>query len=181
MSMVSQCIPQSWGLHERKSHVRQADSSLGSPVRLHHRVRLALSVRSIALSRLFYIPLILGMALSVSCGRGKVAGKKAEPSARITKRSTPAEFAEPQGFLDLIKHSSEPKGGFDANKAPRWNTDRFMSYISSQGVVLTDVNDSSNRKVSPVQLRSELVSRKGDSFKTFAHLAHIYSLSLIHI
>jgi len=128
------------------------------------------------LSRFINIALILGISMSVSCGRGKVSSKKTDPSAKITKRVTPAEFSEPQGFLDSIKHSSEPKGGFDPSKAPRWNTDRFMSFISDQGVVLTDVNDSSNRKVSPGQLRSELTSRKGEAFKTFAHLAHIYSI-----
>lgn len=125
----------------------------------------------------FRAVLVLGLALSLSCDRGTPVGKGGGPSTRIIKpASAPPGFSDPQAFLDLIKLPSEPSGRFDPANAPHWNIDRFMSFMSEQGVVLTDVNDSSHRTVSANQLRSELISRKGEAFKTFAHLAHIYSM-----
>ena len=100
----------------------------------------------------------------------------ADNSYKITSRTVPDDFRQAYEFLEFIKFPKEPEGGFEAQEAPRWDLSRFMSFISAEGVIFSDVNGGISGRRSPAQIRSALTQRKGAVFKVFAHLAHIYSI-----
>jgi len=99
----------------------------------------------------------------------------------ISKREVPPEFDQAFKFLEFIKApGNSTSGAFEPNNAPKWDVKKFMSYISSHGVRFTDVNDNSKRQESHQTLQSEISQRKGKTFRTFAHLSHIYSIPYKH-
>jgi hypothetical protein len=100
----------------------------------------------------------------------------AESPYRIRSRTVPAEFARAYEFLEFIKYPHEPTDAGEARDAPRWNTSKFLSYLSSKGVIFTDVNDDSEVHRSLKRIRGELTRRAGVAFGSFAHLSHIYSI-----
>ena len=123
------------------------------------------------------VPIAVGflMPLATSWPMFAVPSSQAKESARILKRDIPKEFAPAHGFLELIKFPSEPQTGFNPRHTPNWDQASFMSFISARGVVFTDVNDASKVSRSFEQIKAAIQSRTGNTFRTFAHLAHIYS------
>jgi len=95
--------------------------------------------------------------------------------AKTNSNADQEEFKQIHEFLNFIKFSNTPSGGFNAQEAPHWDLVKFISFLSSQGVTFTDINFESNIHYSISQIKSEISKRKGNAFKTFSHLAHIYS------
>jgi len=89
----------------------------------------------------------------------------------------PVPYREAVALLEFIKHPSPPKGAFKPLEAPRWDVARLMSFIAEIRLILTDVNepDRKERAFSHRDVQVSLTRRSGTPFKTFAHLARIYS------
>ncbi len=94
----------------------------------------------------------------------------------ITKREIPKQYDRTYRFLEFIKDTKTSNEAFDANKAPHWEVTEILSFIANNGVTFTDVNGYINGHFSTAVIRKALISRKGQIFITFAHLAHIYSI-----
>jgi hypothetical protein len=97
-------------------------------------------------------------------------------SYKISNRSIPENFRDVYAFLEFIKYPKEPDDVFNAQEAPYWDISRFMSFISKNGVLFSDVNGRLSGLKSPAQIRNAISNRKGRIFTAFAHLAHIYSV-----
>lgn len=95
--------------------------------------------------------------------------------AKTNSNADQEEFKQIYEFLNFIKFPNAPSGAFNAQEAPQWDLVKFISFLSSQGVIFSDINYQSNSYYSVSQIKSELSKRKGKIFKTFSHLAHIYS------
>ncbi len=95
---------------------------------------------------------------------------------KISRRSIPEDFKDAYAFLEFIKHAKEPDDVFDAQEAPHWDISRFMSFVSKNGIVFSDVNGRLSGLKSRTQIKNAISNRKGRIFITFAHLAHIYSI-----
>jgi len=99
-----------------------------------------------------------------------------ELPALIKGRTIPAEFDGAYEFLELIKYPQEPDGVFDPQKAPHWNVDRIMSFISPRGIDYSDVNRPRRVHLRYNDIRQHITKRKGLAFEILSHLAHIYSV-----
>lgn len=97
-------------------------------------------------------------------------------SYKISKRSIPDDFKDAYTFLEFIKYPKEPVDIFIAQETPHWDIPRFMSFISKNGVVFSDVNGRLFGLKSRTQIKNAISNRKDRIFITFAHLAHIYSI-----
>src|SRR5262245_35440880 len=73
---------------------------------------------------------------------------------RITSRSVPTQYQRAYDFLEYIKWPSEPNGEFKPNMAPNWDVPRFMSFVSKQGVVFSDVNGRLKGRVRPSEIEN---------------------------
>jgi hypothetical protein len=112
---------------------------------------------------------------------GLVFGAAAPGSAQespylITERKIPPEYERTHEFLEFLKPASDVASGFNASNAPRWDSVRLLSFLSSKGVASTDVNrDGKMVHYSLKAIRSAVARRKGEPFKLLAHLGHIYA------
>jgi hypothetical protein len=99
-----------------------------------------------------------------------------ESPALIKERIIPPEYRTTAEFLEYLKPAREPASGFEASVAPRWDIDRLLSFIASDGFTATDLNRNGGkpRRVSIKEIRSAVASRKGPTFSTLAHLGYIY-------
>lgn len=95
---------------------------------------------------------------------------------RVFTRAVPPDFTQAFDFLEFIKFPTEPKGVFSAQSAPHWNTSRFMTFVSANGVTFSDVNKEKSFQASSSQIETALVKRRGDIFTTLSHLAMTYSI-----
>ena len=99
-----------------------------------------------------------------------------QPHEPINK-DIPPEYQHAFAFLEFIKWNVKPSEAFEASRAPHWNVEQLMSFLTASRLVLTDVNqdEGKERTFSPRDIQKSLVRRRGVPFKAFAHLAHIYS------
>jgi hypothetical protein len=95
---------------------------------------------------------------------------------RIHSRSVPAGFEGEAAFFELVKWPEEPSGVFDAERAPSWNIEEIGRYIPVQGIEFVDVNHSFQGQIRRDAIIRSLKQRKGQPFRAFAHLSHIYSI-----
>jgi hypothetical protein len=95
---------------------------------------------------------------------------------RVTTRNVPPEFTQAFEFLEFIKFPNEPKGVFNPQAAPHWNASKFMIFIAANGVTFSDVNRDTPFHGSRTQIQASLMSRRGEIFSMFSHLAMIYSI-----
>lgn len=116
---------------------------------------------------------------------GASAGAEAQPvrglcepgQCLITERNVPKEYQKALDFLEFIKFPHEPTGMFVAAEAPHWNVEKFMSFLSStRPLIFTDVNTAGTVSMTRKDVAASLARRKGKAFRTFARLAHIYSV-----
>src|SRR5262245_57990380 len=108
--------------------------------------------------------LIIGLAISVS-----FMTQAADVSSPfyIHHREVPQNFKDAYDFLELIKYPREPQGVYNIKATPQWNVQKFMSFISKQGVDFSDANDNSKHHFSFSQLKSQLTNRNGKGYSTF--------------
>lgn len=95
---------------------------------------------------------------------------------RVTTRSVPPEFTQAYEFMEFIKFPKEPTGVFNPGTAPHWDVAKFMTFLSTGGVVFHNVNGQKSFRGSPTQIKAALVNRRGEIFSMFAHLAMTYSI-----
>lgn len=102
--------------------------------------------------------------------------QEASEDYRIHSRSIPKGLEGEAEFFELIKWPHEPTGGFDTADAPVWNIANLAKYIPAEGIEFIDANHALEGHVSRLKILNGLKNRKGEVFKAFAHLSHIYSI-----
>ena len=96
----------------------------------------------------------------------------------LLEQIAPPQYKRVVELLQYLRSSGEHGGGFgfEASRGGNWKADKLLSFISSNGLTLYDVNDKRRtRRLTRGQLSSAL-SRRGDqTFTMFTHLGYIYS------
>jgi len=101
----------------------------------------------------------------------------AQDSTYLKKsRDVPADFKGAHQFLEAIKYPQQPDEVFDAKRAPHWDVNKVMSFISARGIDYTDINHPGKTHFRFSDVRQQITQRKGAAFDIVSHLAHIYSI-----
>jgi hypothetical protein len=80
-----------------------------------------------------------------------------------------------QAFLDLLKASSPSPRKFEPQNAPHWKLPKVSSWFAASGVTISEPSHPKGTKYSGQQIKTALAARKGDLFRTFAHISFLLS------
>lgn len=103
-----------------------------------------------------------------------------DSTCRQDRVTPPKMAARALEFLDYIRQpgATDSSGAFDASKGRFGNVDRVLSYIASDGLTISDVNEPGPRHFPMGALKSALTGRRGDAFITLVHLGYLYAMNL---
>jgi hypothetical protein len=96
-------------------------------------------------------------------------------SALALAAPEPPEVRAEQAFLDLLKASSPSPRKFDPQNAPHWDLPKISSWFSASGVTISEPSHPKGTQYSGQQIKTALAARKGDLFRTFAHISFLLS------
>ena len=90
--------------------------------------------------------------------------------------SLEADEATVTAFLDALARGAPPASSpFDLMAAHFTNIDSLTPYISDSGFVRYDINGDTTEHVTVAHLRSQIRSKSGRAYESFAHLGYMYS------
>lgn len=80
-------------------------------------------------------------------------------------------------MLQYLKNSGDEdtSSGFDAARGGRWQVDRVMSFVSKNGVTISDVNTRGTHRYTSTELRRALANKRNAAAIKFIHLGFIYA------
>jgi hypothetical protein len=79
---------------------------------------------------------------------------------------TQDEITQITNFLNFLRTNS-----------PSWNLDKFISFVSPEGVTFSDINDPQPDKCYNLQqIKESLTKHDGKVYETIYHLSEIYSI-----
>ena len=115
-----------------------------------------------------------------SAGRDSAASgadaRSASADSGANADSVEAEEATVTGFLDALARGAPPASSpFDLMAAHFTNVDSLTPYISDSGFVRYDINGDTTEHVTLAHLRSQIRSKSGRAYESFAHLGYMYS------
>lgn len=88
----------------------------------------------------------------------------------------PPEYKTIVKFLQFLKNGEDEDAfGFDVNNGGKWDAEKLLSFVSANGVTLSNVNRKPPvRRLTFAELRRSLAGKRDDVWQRFVHLGHIY-------